>query len=65
MTDKKRRPVAGQTADQFSKAGELCHCGHLREVHDPCSICTCPFFRPAERVKRKRYATRPLPAEGD
>jgi hypothetical protein len=44
---------------------ERCHCGHERRFHDPCSICECPFFRPAERVKAKRYKKRPVPPEAD
>lgn len=42
-----------------------CHCGHAKPFHDPCSICECPFFRPADRVKAKTYKLRPQPPEDD
>ena len=22
----------------------LCYCGHIRALHDPCSLCGCPWF---------------------
>jgi hypothetical protein len=53
--------MSAQTPEQAARAAELCHCGHLRAVHDPCSVCHCPFFRPADRVKAKAYAERPIP----
>lgn len=37
---------------------DLCHCGHERRVHDPCSTCKCPFFRPMERVRARTYSAR-------
>lgn len=53
--------MSGQTPEQAARAAELCHCGHVRAVHDPCSTCHCAFFRPAERVKAVAYRTRPIP----
>lgn len=45
------------------KGKDPCHCSrpnevHPRNLHDPCSLCACPYFRPLDRVKAKRYATR-------
>lgn len=47
-----------QTPDQAERADDLCHCGEIRALHNPCSVCRCPFFRPASRVKAKTYARR-------
>lgn len=34
----------------------VCACGHVLAVHDPCSICHCPAFKPSK--KRVKYAPR-------
>lgn len=52
-------------AEQKARAAEQCYCGHVRAFHDPCSICECPYYRPAELVKAKKFKTRPVPPEGD
>jgi hypothetical protein len=53
--------MSDPTPEQLARAAQLCHCGHRRDVHDPCSLCECPFFRAAERVRAVQYRERTVP----